>query len=412
SAPKMVAARKTEANGAITAADEAYAEVLAAQDFAAAKSLYQEGEESQNEAETKKSETSAAGNMEERMALLTAYNTAGRKFTDAGAAAERAKNVALSQKGDMLDSLDGIRSNLRKAEEWGAADDDLNELAAARASLAQAEKEIDAGQLKKGNATMQEAEAVSKALLAKVANQYARKKLAEANTAVAKANQDFTAVNTDKNRKVDETRDILDTIDAQLTAAKEARDSAANYLAKNNPEQSISESEDAIRLSQIIFEQYNLLAAAQTRDSSEIGEGGPDSTTTDETETAPEGWREYVVVRKVPADCLWCIAKRTEIYGNGRLWNRIYQANKTKIKNPNRIYPGQRLWIPPKSGDLTRPQPAVKDEEETITVDPDADESTLMEKVEEKIDEALESADSDETDADADAEEQPAESVE
>lgn len=410
SAPKMVAVEQQSAKEMISAADEAYAEVLAAQDFAAAGSLYKEGETNKAEAETKKSQTGSDANMQARMSTLTAYNVAVRKFVDSADAAERAKNVALSQKGDMLDSLDGIRSNLQKAEAWGAADDDLNDLAAARVMLTRAETEINAGQLKKASATMQEAEAASKVLLAKVAVNHAKKKLAEANAAVAKADKDFTAVNTGSNRKDDETRDILDTIDAQLTAAKEARASATKFFEENDPQQSISESEDAIRLSQIIFEQYNLLAAAQTRDSSEIGEGGNDTTETEET---PAGWREYTVKRQSPADCLWCIAKRTDIYANGRLWNRIYQANKTRIKNPNVIFPGQRLWIPPKSGDLTRPEPAVKDEEE-ITVEPAEGESTLMEKVEEKIDEALKEADADEStdEIDAEAEEQPAESVE
>lgn len=47
-------------------------------------------------------------------------------------------------------------------------------------------------------------------------------------------------------------------------------------------------------------------------------------------------------VRK--GDCLWRIAGK--IYGNPFKWPRIYEANKDKIKNPNRIYPGQVLKIP------------------------------------------------------------------
>ncbi|MCR9143920.1 MAG: LysM peptidoglycan-binding domain-containing protein [bacterium] len=408
-APLMMADRQAKASEALEAADEAYAEVLAAQDFAAAKSLYSEGEQAKAAA-AEKGDSSEL--LEDRMAVLTDYNTAGRKFTDAATAAERAKNMSLAQKGDMLDSLDGIRSNLKKAEAWGAGDDEVNELAAARATLSQAEKEINAGELKKANGTMQEAETLSKALLAKVAAQHAQKKLAEATAAVKKADGDFAAVNTENNRKDEEARDILETINAQLTAAKEARDSAESYYNRDNAQQSISESEDAIRLSQIIFEQHNLLAAAQKRDPGEIGEGGDDTDAEGDAnaDEKPEGWREYTVVRKSPADCLWCIAKRTEIYGNGRLWNRIYQANKAKIKNPNRIYPGQRLWIPPKSGDLTRPEPAIKEEEE-VEVEASEEESTLMEKVEEKIDEALEEAEDDSMDS-ADSEEQPAESVE
>ena len=43
-------------------------------------------------------------------------------------------------------------------------------------------------------------------------------------------------------------------------------------------------------------------------------------------------------------DCLWKIAGK--VYGNPFKWGRIYRANKSKIKNPNRIYPGQVLVIP------------------------------------------------------------------
>jgi LysM repeat protein len=49
------------------------------------------------------------------------------------------------------------------------------------------------------------------------------------------------------------------------------------------------------------------------------------------------------VVRK--GDNLWAIAKR--FYGAGSKWPTIYAANKKVIgKNPNLIYPGQKLVIP------------------------------------------------------------------
>jgi len=43
-------------------------------------------------------------------------------------------------------------------------------------------------------------------------------------------------------------------------------------------------------------------------------------------------------------DTLWAIAQK--YYGNGLEWQRIYKANLDKIKNPNLIYPLQRLLIP------------------------------------------------------------------
>ncbi len=49
----------------------------------------------------------------------------------------------------------------------------------------------------------------------------------------------------------------------------------------------------------------------------------------------------YVVRR---GDTLWGIAKRH--YGKGSKYRRIYGANRRRIRNPNRIYPRQRLYIP------------------------------------------------------------------
>ena len=43
-------------------------------------------------------------------------------------------------------------------------------------------------------------------------------------------------------------------------------------------------------------------------------------------------------------DCLWNIAKKQ--LGKGSRWREIYNLNKSKIKNPNLIYPGQVFILP------------------------------------------------------------------
>lgn len=60
-----------------------------------------------------------------------------------------------------------------------------------------------------------------------------------------------------------------------------------------------------------------------------------------EKSPAPSTNQTYTVVK---GDCLWNIAKK--FYGNGSKYTVIYDANKSKIKNPNLIYPGQVLTIP------------------------------------------------------------------
>lgn len=49
----------------------------------------------------------------------------------------------------------------------------------------------------------------------------------------------------------------------------------------------------------------------------------------------------YVVVS---GDSLSKIAQRE--YGNANQWNRIYEANRDILKDPDKIFPGQKLRIP------------------------------------------------------------------
>ena len=45
-------------------------------------------------------------------------------------------------------------------------------------------------------------------------------------------------------------------------------------------------------------------------------------------------------------DSLSKIAKR--VYGDAKAWQAIFDANKDILKDPNKIYPGQKLKIPQK----------------------------------------------------------------
>ena len=56
---------------------------------------------------------------------------------------------------------------------------------------------------------------------------------------------------------------------------------------------------------------------------------------------APE--KQFYTVKK--GDYLSKIAK--EVYGNAHMYNAIFEANKPMLKDPNLIYPGQVLVIPP-----------------------------------------------------------------
>lgn len=58
----------------------------------------------------------------------------------------------------------------------------------------------------------------------------------------------------------------------------------------------------------------------------------------------PRDWPRSHTVKE--GENLWMIAKRWEIYGDGRMWERIFEANKDVLSDPNLIQPGQVLTIP------------------------------------------------------------------
>jgi prophage tail gpP-like protein len=73
----------------------------------------------------------------------------------------------------------------------------------------------------------------------------------------------------------------------------------------------------------------------------------------------------YVVVEQ---DCLSRIARRA--YGNAAQWPKLYKANVStlKSKNPDLIYPGEKLWIPPETDALAPADPQVGRDPGEMTV--------------------------------------------
>ena len=54
----------------------------------------------------------------------------------------------------------------------------------------------------------------------------------------------------------------------------------------------------------------------------------------------------------IEGESLFTIAGRKKVYGDALLWPLIYKANRDQIKDPQQIYPGQRLTIPRDVTDL------------------------------------------------------------
>ncbi len=375
-APNYVAAEKTSAEKTISAADEAYAEVLAKDDFEAAKKLAADGEGLH--AEAGKSAGSAGDDPAKKRAALMQYENAGRKYAAAQEAAVRAKNKSLAQKDDLLDSLSGVETLLRRAEQYRAAEYAPEPYNAAKTEIASARTEINAGQLKKGNGHILKAEEHSRAALNAVLQRYASEKKTEAAKAVGAAEDSFgkSPARSSTNAEV---KGKAGKIQEMLNAGRESVNSAEKNFSGNKYEDSIKDSEEALRLAGIVREQLAALeqeVAVVTKRGKKEGPGEPgkeepgkeepgkEEPGTDTKPVVRKGWKTYTVQKRKPADCLWRIAAQRRHYGNPWHWTKIYRANKGKIKDPNLIYPGQVLLIPPKSYRGEKPPrraPASKD---------------------------------------------------
>lgn len=76
----------------------------------------------------------------------------------------------------------------------------------------------------------------------------------------------------------------------------------------------------------------------------ENGENPEEAEVTVEEERDASGALELSTYTVVKGDCLWNIAKR--YLGSGSRYREIYDLNRDKISDPNRIYPGWILRMP------------------------------------------------------------------
>lgn len=71
-----------------------------------------------------------------------------------------------------------------------------------------------------------------------------------------------------------------------------------------------------------------------------------ETTVADATPVPPVIEIRRVVIQ--PGSNLWRVSRK--VYGKGRMYTLIFEANRDQIKNPNRVYPGQILAAPEQKG--------------------------------------------------------------
>lgn len=164
--------------------------------------------------------------------------------------------------------------------------------------------------------------------------------------------------NSYKNAK--EAINILDRLEALLAyvKAREALDKAkrngydtSKSKMYNEASQSLTDANTALRdkdYSTSLMHSKNVISLTNLMGSSD----SKYSETSKGTVIAGTFPQYYIVVERTQnTDSLWRIASYDFIYGDGRLWRKIYEANKDKIKDPNIITKGQILIIPSLKGE-------------------------------------------------------------
>ncbi|TGM95420.1 lipoprotein LipL71 [Leptospira yasudae] len=370
--PSSVDDARKESTSSIDSADEAFASQLASEPYNAAVQLRKEGDTLRETAdrtlESYPRESGDDAKLRTRLAAFDQYEASRQKYADSKKSADESKVLALSQKQQLIDSLADIEKNLNDADKYAEGKDP--EVAETKSRLDGAKYKIEEGKIKEGYAEIDDIRKKSGELVAKNIKAYAEKQKELAKQSVATATTKLASF--DKN-KVNASRDFqvsYQRAEENLKAAEESRVSAEDLYSSEKYEDSIARSEEAIRLSRIVVDQSTELAERMERKTTGDKVAGRDTktgndsknTSKDQTSTdkhsstkfgedgLPEGWKRYVVRKKVPADCLWRISKDKRHYGTAKLWRRIYEANRNKIKNPNLIYPKQVLLIPPKKG--------------------------------------------------------------
>ncbi|PJZ84093.1 lipoprotein LipL71 [Leptospira harrisiae] len=364
--PKLAAKSREEAVTAIDAADEAYASEYTPEEFKKAVSARDVGESKLAQADASlasylREDKDETAKELKRTVALQEYEEAHNNFVEAAKISQNAKKVALDRSGSVRQSADEVDAVLEKAYTYSKGGNPAIDEEKAR--VASAREDIEAGRLKTADEKIKTARLASAALLASAVKDHAKNRNLQAREVVEDANARFGELNAETYLKSNAKESYASTQE-NLGASNESLQASGNLLEQEKFDDSISQSEEAIRLAEISIDQIETLKgknAVAKKDRKTVETDTTTKTTTEETtdkvtssqvEELSGGWKRYTVEKSNPTDCLWRIADREDIYSDAKLWPRIFEANRKSIRNKNLIYPKQKLNIPPKTGKI------------------------------------------------------------
>ncbi|TGL52084.1 lipoprotein LipL71 [Leptospira meyeri] len=364
--PKLAAKSREEAVTAIDAADEAYASEYTPEEFKKAVTARDAGESKLAQADASlasylREDKDETAKELKRTVALQEYEDAHNSFVEAAKISQNAKKVALDRSGSVRQSADEVDAVLEKAYTYSKGGNPAIDEEKAR--VASAREDIEAGRLKTADEKIKTARLASASLLATAVKDHAKNRNLQAREVVEDANARFGELNAETYLKSNAKESYASTQE-NLGASNESLQASGNLLEQEKFDDSISQSEEAIRLAEISIDQIETLKGKSTVAKKDRKTAETDTTTTTTTEETTEkasssqveelsgGWKRYTVEKSNPADCLWRIADREDIYSDAKLWPRIFEANRKSIRNKNLIYPKQKLNIPPKTGKI------------------------------------------------------------
>ena len=342
--PKLAQSSRDTAETLIEEADSFAASELAEEEFKNSKDFLAQGDEH---------------------VANEAYEDAIESYEDSAQAAGKARDIAEAQVEAMKSLAIELEDTLNQAEKYGAKEKFPDKLAQAQAFLSDVKEKLSANNFKETQPVLKKLEKLAREILNDSLKTWAENLYKDASAYVSRVESAFNGIKEQINANPvskesfendNEKKEVLESTQTSMDAAKEALTEAKNLLDDSIYQASKDQSEEANRLAKIVQDQFNQLSVLAKEVGVRVLSASGESREKESWEPdLPEGWKTYIVKdRPERRDCLWRIAGFKKIYGNPLLWPRIYRANKSQIRNPDLIYPGQEFDIPPESGTTSK----------------------------------------------------------
>lgn len=367
SAPIYTDKQKEESEKAYSEAEQMKAAEIAPDEMAAAESSLEEGKMHQGQAEELAQKDNQVLAVSEYEKSYTAYN-------DAEKSAAEARSKTVSHKNELSFRAKSIEEKIQKAASYNAKANAKEPYEGAVKALSSAKSSIQDSQWDQAQSDLDRADSLADEAVSRSVVGYSQNRINEAEGDLKSAKEMYAKKSKEYSSSVASNQQVFSLTKDYLAAGDEALKSAKTNHQNKNYDRAVSEADEVINTARVVQER---LAGLQKRPETEVAGTADDSeptesTTSSESElagdqtddsdgsrsaageeadedgsmTSSEEGELYTVQDRSPPDCLWCIAKKK--YQKGSLWKNIFDANRSKIKNPDLIYPGQKLVIPPK----------------------------------------------------------------